>query len=46
MDFLILAKKEKGKASAVLGSIWPKTAHDKRNAPVHASVMPVFHRGT
>jgi hypothetical protein len=45
MDFLILAAKEKGKASAVVGSIWPETAHDRRNAPAHVSVLPVIHQG-
>jgi hypothetical protein len=37
MDFLSLEEKEKGKASTVVGSIWPKTAHDRQNAPVRAS---------
>jgi hypothetical protein len=36
MDFLSLVEKEKGKASTVLGSIWPETTHDKRNAPARA----------
>jgi hypothetical protein len=30
MDFLILAEKEKGNRSTVLGSIWHETGHDRR----------------
>jgi hypothetical protein len=36
MDFLSLVEKEKGKASTILGSIWPEMAHDRRNAPARA----------
>jgi hypothetical protein len=36
MDFLSLAEKEKGKASTVLGSIWPETTNDRRDAPARA----------
>jgi hypothetical protein len=36
MDFLSLVEKEKGKASTVVGSIWPETAHDRRNTPALA----------
>jgi hypothetical protein len=30
MVFLILAEKEKGNRSTVLGSIWTETTHDRR----------------
>jgi hypothetical protein len=44
MDFLSLVEKEKEKRSTVLGSIWPETAHDRRNAPARALALASLHR--
>jgi hypothetical protein len=44
MDFQSLVEKEKGKMSTVLGSIWPETAHDRRNALARAPALASLHR--
>jgi hypothetical protein len=45
MGFLILAEKEKGNISTVMGSIWPETAHDRRKCARARSRCRVYTEG-
>jgi hypothetical protein len=44
MDFQGLVEKEKEKVSIVLGSVWPETAHNRRNAPTRAPALKTLRK--